>query len=33
LVSPIMGYSLFGALTASTYWYAKRAIAAARQRN
>ena len=32
-VSPIMGYSSFGALTAWTYWYAKRAIVAARQRN
>jgi hypothetical protein len=32
LVSPIMGYSSFGALTAWTYWYAKRAIGAARQR-
>jgi len=32
LVSPIVGYSSFGALTAWTYWYAKRAIGAARQR-
>jgi hypothetical protein len=32
LVNPIMGYSSFGALTAWSYWYASRAIGAARQR-
>jgi len=26
LVSPILGYSSLGALTAWTFWYAKRAI-------
>jgi hypothetical protein len=33
LVNPILGYSSFGALTAWTYWYARRVIVAARQRS
>jgi hypothetical protein len=31
LVNLIMGYASFGALTAWSYWYARRAICAARQ--
>ena len=33
LVNPIMGYSSFGALTAWTYWYARREIRALRERS